>query len=215
MRCRASERLHRVRLLNPATLNPHMLGKDYEGQNCPVASSLEVLGERWTLLIIRDAFLGVRRYNDFAARLEIPRAVLAQRLRLLVANGVMQRRKDPDRPGRHLYELTDVGKELWPALYGLICWGSKHRFRALSTYRHADCGTELAPEALCPACGVRPAPEDVLKVPRRGSRPARRDRVSLALHRRHRLLEPIETASTTAGRRPTSTRKQARTRFSN
>jgi DNA-binding HxlR family transcriptional regulator len=181
-----------VRLLNLARL-PRMLGKDYPGQNCPVASALEVIGERWTLLIIRDAFLGVRRYNDFAVRLDIPRAVLADRLRVLVANGIMRKRQDPDRPGRHLYELTAAGKELWPAVYDLICWGSKHRFRALSTYRHAECGTELGPGALCPACGVRPAPEDVLKVPRQSTRPARLDPVSVALHRPHRLLEAVQT----------------------
>jgi DNA-binding HxlR family transcriptional regulator len=169
-----------------------VLGKDYAGQNCPVASTLEALGERWTLLIIRDAFLGVRRYSDFYARLDIPRAVLAERLRTLVNHEILERRQDPDRPGRNIYELTPAGKELWPMLYDLITWGSKHRRRATSTYRHAECGTELAPGAVCPQCGTRPRPEDVLKLPRRGSKPSRTDPVSVAIHTPRHLLEPVD-----------------------
>ena len=169
-----------------------MLGKHYENQHCAIASTLEVLGERWTLLIIRDAFFGVRRFNDFAARLDIPRAVLAQRLRTLVDNGILDKRPDPDRSGRFTYELTPAGKELWPMLYDLLRWGSEHREKSSSTYRHADCGTELVTGAHCPRCGVTPQPGDVLKVPRRGSRPARDDPLSAAIHRRRRLLEPLE-----------------------
>src|ERR671937_314334 len=66
-----------------------VLGKDYEGQECALAAALEVLGERWTLLIVRDAFFGVRRYSDWVARLDIPRAVLAERLRGLVDHGIL------------------------------------------------------------------------------------------------------------------------------
>ena len=77
-----------------------MLGKDYAGQECALASTLEVLGERWTLLIVRDAFFGVRRYSEWVARLDIPRAVLSERLRGLVANGVLARRDDPGHAGR-------------------------------------------------------------------------------------------------------------------
>jgi DNA-binding HxlR family transcriptional regulator len=172
-----------------------MLRRDYHGQNCPVASTLEALGERWTLLIIRDAFLGVRRYTDFATRLELPRAILADRLRSLEANGVLQRREDPERIGRHLYELTPAGKELWPMLYDLIRWGSKHRLRSYSTYRHAACGTELVTGARCPRCNVTPRPDHVVRVPRRGTQPARSDPVSVALHTRRRLLEPVDAAA--------------------
>jgi DNA-binding HxlR family transcriptional regulator len=171
-----------------------MLGKDYENQNCAIASSLEVLGERWTLLIVRDAFLGVRRFNDFAARLDIPRAVLSERLRSLTVNGILEKRPDPERSGRHLYELTPAGRKLWPMLYDLISWGSEHRQRSSSVYRHAGCGTELVTGARCPRCGITPDPEDVLKVPRRGTRPSREDPVSVAIHRKRRLLEPLEPA---------------------
>jgi DNA-binding HxlR family transcriptional regulator len=91
-----------------------VLGKDYDGQECALASTLEVLGERWTLLIVRDAFFGVRRYSDWVARLDIPRAVLSDRLRGLVASGILAKRADPERAGRELYVLTEAGTELWP-----------------------------------------------------------------------------------------------------
>jgi DNA-binding HxlR family transcriptional regulator len=169
-----------------------VLGKDYDGQHCALASALEVLGERWTLLIVRDAFFGVRRYSDFVTRLDIPRAVLSDRLRTLVDHGVLTRREDPERAGRHLYELTPAGTELWPALHALITWGSKHRRRASNTYRHADCGTELVVGALCPACGIVPRAEDVATRPRRGRHAGRDDAVSAVIARPRRLLEPVD-----------------------
>src|SRR4051794_1389490 len=151
-----------------------VLGKDYEGQECALASTLEVLGERWTLLIVRDAFLGVRRYSDFVASLDIPRAVLSDRLRGLVDNGVMLKR--PDRSGRHdHYELTDAGKALWPTVHALISWGSEPRRPSSNVYRHAPCRQELQAGAVCPKCAVVAPAEDVLVEPRqRPSRPSRR-----------------------------------------
>jgi len=169
-----------------------MLGKDYAGQECALASTLEVLGERWTLLIVRDAFFGVRRYSDWVARLDIPRAVLSERLRGLVANGVLARRDDPGHAGRTVYELTPAGEELWPALHALITWGDRHRRPSTNAYRHAVCGTDLGPGAACPACGVVPAAADVLVVPRAaGSGRGRTDPVSAAMGRPRRLLEPV------------------------
>jgi DNA-binding HxlR family transcriptional regulator len=168
-----------------------VLGKDYEGQDCALAATLEVLGERWTLLIVRDAFFGVRRYSDWVARLDIPRAVLSERLRGLVANGVLAKRADPEHAGRHLYELTAAGEDLWPAVHALVAWGSRHRRPSSSTYLHAACETELGPGAACPACGVVPAPGDVLVV-RRRTKAGRTDPVSRAMPPRRRLLEPVE-----------------------
>jgi DNA-binding HxlR family transcriptional regulator len=172
-----------------------VLGKDYPGQECALASALEVLGERWTLLIIRDAFFGVRRFNDFVVRLDIPRAVLAERLKGLVEHGVLLRRADPTRAGRHVYELTPAGKELWPALHALIAWGSDHRRRSTNLYRHAECGTELAVGALCPACGVVPPPEDVVTAPSGRTAPVRTDAVSEIIRRPRHLLEPVDLVS--------------------
>ena len=77
-----------------------MLGKDYEGQDCAIARALEVIGERWTLLIVRDALYGVRRFSDFHAHLDVPKAVLSDRLTGLVEHGILERRPDPDHAGR-------------------------------------------------------------------------------------------------------------------
>ena len=168
-----------------------MLGKDYAGQDCALASALEVIGERWTLLIVRDAFFGVQRFSDFVARLDIPRSVLAERLTTLVEQGVLRRREDPERSGRQIYELTAAGEELWPAVHGLMSWGSKHRHRSSMSYRHAACGPELAPGGRCPACGCTPPAADVLRVITRGARPGRTDPVSRRLRQTTRLLEPL------------------------
>ena len=91
------------------------LGSDYEGQNCSLARSLEVVGERWTLLILRDLFFGVRRFGELQAHLDIPRAVLSARLATLVEHGLVERR--PYRPGRDELLLTACALELWPAVY--------------------------------------------------------------------------------------------------
>ena len=168
-----------------------MLGKDYERQDCSLARALEVIGERWTLLIIRDAFYGVRRFSDFHAHLDVPKAVLSGRLGGLVADGILERRADPDHAGRHLYELTAAGRELWPVLYGLLVWGGHHRSPNSRVFKHATCGTRLDETGNCPTCKVTPAPEDVLMELRRDHGKPREDSVAVALRKPHLLLEPI------------------------
>jgi len=99
------------------------LPNDYAGQTCSLARSLEIIGERWTLLIVRDAFWGVRRFTDFIDHLRIPRAVLASRLNSLTAAGVMTRVAGE----RHLeYELTGKGIALWPVVQSLMSWGDDY-----------------------------------------------------------------------------------------
>jgi DNA-binding HxlR family transcriptional regulator len=182
-----------------------MLGKDYDGQECALASTLEVLGERWTLLIVRDAFFGVQRFSDFVARLDIPRAVLSERLRGLVANGIMVKREDPRRAGGHVYELTPVGEELWPVLHAMLMWGAKHLRQSVNEFRHAKCATELSAGAFCAKCGVVPQPRDVLRAPRNSRPRGRTDPVSLALRDPSPLLQPVEVqaAAVAAARRRT------------
>jgi DNA-binding HxlR family transcriptional regulator len=169
------------------------LGKDYATQECSIARALEVIGERWTLLVIRDAFYGVRRYNDFLVHLGIPRAVLAARLQTLTAQGILEKRRYQESPPRDEYVLTDRGIELWPALRALGVWGREHFTRTrLRTFRHADCGTELGPYGECPACGaVVPVP-DVEMVPGPGLEADPADPVSRALLKPKRLLQPLE-----------------------
>jgi DNA-binding HxlR family transcriptional regulator len=170
-----------------------MLGKDYIEQDCALARALEVVGERWTLLILRDAFYGVRRFNDFQAHLDIPKAVLSERLNSLVAEGLLERVPDPDHAGRHLYQLTESGQDVWPAMHALIGWGSRHRQLNSRVFMHATCGTVLGEDGRCSHCGVTPGPGEILTEPRKGRGQSRNDPVAIALRGPHRLLEPLET----------------------
>jgi DNA-binding HxlR family transcriptional regulator len=169
-----------------------MLGKDYEQQDCAIARSLETIGERWTLLIVRDAFYGVQRFNDFQAHLDMPRAVLSDRLGGLVDHGILERRPDPEHARRSLYVLTAAGRDLWPVIYALLSWGTRHRGTGSRVFAHVQCGTPLDDRGGCPTCNVTPGPEEVITLPRRG-RGGRDDPVAVALRGPHRLLEPIET----------------------
>jgi DNA-binding HxlR family transcriptional regulator len=169
------------------------LGREYATQACSLARSLEVVGERWTLLILRDLFMGIHRFSDLHAHLDIPRAVLAARLRALVEQGIAERR--PYRGDRAEFHLTAAGRELWPVLHGLIVWGDRHRpvdGGPRRLFVHAACETPLAPGGNCRTCGLTPDPSAVETRPGPGIDPARRhDRVSRALRQPHRLLTPL------------------------
>jgi DNA-binding HxlR family transcriptional regulator len=169
------------------------LPSDYATQSCPLARSLEVVGERWTLLILRDLFMGVHRFSDMVGHLDIPRAVLSARLASLVEAGLVERR--PYAPGRDEFHLTASGLDLWPVMHGLMEWGDRHRPAAGGRRRlflHAACGTELTGLGACPQCGVVPAAAEVLTRPGPGRDAARRDDpVSRALRQPRRLLEPL------------------------
>ena len=103
-----------------------MLGRDYEDQNCSIARALEIVGERWTLLIVRDAFLGRTRFDQFQESLGIARNVLADRLGRLVDEGILERVRYSERPERFEYRLTEKGRDLRVALAGLRQWGDKY-----------------------------------------------------------------------------------------
>ena len=170
-----------------------MLGKEYVNQDCALARALEVVGERWTLLILRDAFYGVRRFSDFHAHLDIPKAVLADRLDGLVEEGVLARVPDPEHRGRTQYELTNRGRDLWPAVHALMSWGSRHIATNSRIFKHADCGTTIDDHGTCPQCKRIPEPNDVITEVRRNHASTRTDPVAVALRSRHRLLEPVQT----------------------
>src|SRR5438093_52774 len=106
--------------------SPQMLKSDYEGQDCSIARALEIVGERWTLLIVRDAFLGLRRFDQFQQSLGIARNVLTDRLNRLVDEGILERVRYSERPERFEYRLTPKGRELNIALTALRQWGDKH-----------------------------------------------------------------------------------------
>ena len=170
------------------------LPREYTAESCPIARSLEIVGERWTLLIVRDAFYGVRRFSDFRAHLGIPKAVLADRLALLVAEGVLTKMSTGRRHDEYI--LTEKGRRLWPTIWSLINWGNENYLETPNrrTYRHAGCRGAIGPDGICTACDRQPEVEDlVVHPPRRARERVRReDPVSRVLQRPHRLLEPIQ-----------------------
>lgn len=103
-----------------------MLKRGYDGQNCSIARSLEILGERWTLLIIRDAFLGLRRFDEFQRSLGVARNILAARLARLVDASILEQVRYSVHPERYEYRLTQKGRDLGVALAGLRQWGDKY-----------------------------------------------------------------------------------------
>src|SRR3712207_5525704 len=103
-----------------------MLQRTYPGQVCSVARSLEVVGERWTLLILRDALLGLRRFDEFQASLGVASNVLSKRLERRCEEGLLERRVYQERPLRHEYVLTDKGREVAPAVIMLMKWGDRY-----------------------------------------------------------------------------------------
>lgn len=171
------------------------LGSDYSSQDCSVARALELLGERWTMLIVRDAFYGVRRYSDFQGHLRAPRAVLSARLARLVDAGVLTKVRYQDNPVRDEYRLTEKGVELWPVLYSLSRWGERHHPGANGPRRvfvHHPCQTPLDRNGGCAHCDVVPSAEAIEIHPGPGTEvdPAD-DTVTRALRRPHRMLEPL------------------------
>lgn len=149
-----------------------MLKRDYEGQVCSIARTLELVGERWTLLIVRDAFLGLRRFDQFQRSLGIARNVLADRLSRLVEEGILERVPYSDRPRRYEYRLTPKGRDLNVALTALRQWGDEHLPgpppRLLR--RRSDGRPVVA--ALVPEGAPVLAPRDVELVPGPGLEPA-------------------------------------------
>ena len=131
-----------------------MLHRTYNDQDCSVARALEVVGERWTILILRDAFLGIRRFDDFQRSLGVARNVLQTRLRRLVDEGLLERRRYQERPLRHEYVLTPRGEDLWPVLLALMEWGDHHRTERATAPRalHRGCGGTLTQRCTCTRC---------------------------------------------------------------
>jgi DNA-binding HxlR family transcriptional regulator len=136
-----------------------VLQRDYPHQTCSIARSLEVVGERWTLLILRDAVVGLTRFEEFQESLGIASNVLTNRLKLLCDEEVLERVPDPQRPGRPKYVLTEKGRELAPALIVLMKWGDRHYPTPNGPPRltlHAGCGGSIGSDLHCDRCGKRP-----------------------------------------------------------
>jgi DNA-binding HxlR family transcriptional regulator len=179
------------------------LGADYAHQDCSLARALEVVGQRWSLLIVRDAFYGVRRFNDFLEHLGIPRAVLMERLKSLVAAGVLRRTAYQEAPRRYAYELTEQGLELWLPVYALAQWGERNASQGgpRTRFTHDACDAPLDRRGVCTSCGEVPEPDSIVMAPGSGAVWAlRTDAVSRALSTPHRLLDPLPTLGRDASR---------------
>jgi DNA-binding HxlR family transcriptional regulator len=122
---------------------------------CSVARSLELIGERWTILIIRDAFLGVRRFDDFQRSLGIARNVLQGRLERLTEVGILERVRYQERPERFEYKLTEKGLDLWPVVVTLLSWGDRYAAPdgPAVVLEHRDCGGRMNDRRICEKCG--------------------------------------------------------------
>ncbi|MET8862002.1 helix-turn-helix domain-containing protein [Nonomuraea sp. NPDC004580] len=140
--------------------------------HCSIGQSLERVGEWWTPLIVRDIYLGLRRFDDIAENLGIARNLLTRRLQGLVADGIVERRAYQERPLRHEYHLTEAGRELVPVLMALMAWGD--RWATPEGGRpvrlvHDGCGTEFTPQVCCSTCGEPVTAANVTALPGPGA----------------------------------------------
>jgi len=141
-----------------------VLQREYPDQVCSIARALEVIGERWTLLILRDALLGHTRFEDFQDSLGIASNVLTNRLKLLCDEDVLERVPDAERPGRPKYSLTGKGRELGPALILMMKWGDRHYPTPGGPPRltlHTGCGGSFGSDLRCDRCGKQASPSEI------------------------------------------------------
>jgi len=145
-----------------------VLRHDYPGQACSIAKSLEVIGERWSLLIVRDVMNGNRRFGEIQRSLGIARNVLATRLQRLVDEDILERRAYQESPPRHEYFLTEKGLDLWPSLIALLGWGDRHSAGPEGPPKlivHKVCGGAVSDRGICEECGQVLHARDAIQVP--------------------------------------------------
>ena len=141
-------------------------------QPCSVARTLSVIGDRWTLLILRDCFLKVRRFDDFQARLGIGRPILADRLQKLVDNFVLTKMAYQTNPLRYEYRLTPKGLDLHPVIMAIVHWGDVHMAGKKGRpvlHRHATCGHHFDPVQVCSVCAEPLNPREIVVEPGPGA----------------------------------------------
>jgi DNA-binding HxlR family transcriptional regulator len=151
-----------------------MLKNDYESQTCSIAGALEVVGERWSLLIVRDVLLGLRRFDEVQENLGIARNVLQARLQRLLDQGVLEKQLYQEHPPRYEYRLTDKGLDLWPTIVALMQWGDRYAVPAggpAVLLEHRDCGGAVDEHRVCGRCGAKLSVRDVRAQPGPGASP--------------------------------------------
>lgn len=149
-----------------------MLRNDYPGQVCSIAKALEVIGERWSLLIVRDVMNGNRRFDELQGGLGVARNVLSARLQRLVEEDILERRPYQESPQRFEYFLTEKGLDLWPALIALLAWGDRHSPEPGGPPMlivHKECGGPVSDRGVCEACGKTLRARDARALPGPGS----------------------------------------------
>jgi DNA-binding HxlR family transcriptional regulator len=148
---------------------------DYDTANCAIGAAVAVIGEKWTFLVLREAFNGVRRFDDMQRRTQAPRQVLSDRLSRLVAEGMLRRVPYQERGqrSRHEYRLTDKGLDLYPVLVAMMEWGNRHAVGPAGPQvllRHRDCGEPVRLHLSCQAGHILESARDVTPVPGPGAR---------------------------------------------
>jgi DNA-binding HxlR family transcriptional regulator len=151
-----------------------MLRRDYPAlDDCSVAKALEVIGERWSLLIVRAVMHGNRRFGEIQGSLGIARNVLSARLQRLLDEDILERRAYQENPARYEYFLTQKGLDLWPALIALLHWGERNSPDLEGPRRlivHKDCGGEVSERGICERCGETLTARDAIQVPGPGAK---------------------------------------------
>lgn len=145
---------------------------ELDQQPCSVARTLSVIGDRWTLLILRDCFMKVRRFDDFQARLGIGRPILADRLQKLVDSFVLTKMAYQVNPVRYEYRLTQKGLDLHPVIMSIVHWGDVHmagRKGRPVLHKHTTCGHHFDPVHVCSSCGEVVTPREVVVEPGPGA----------------------------------------------
>jgi DNA-binding HxlR family transcriptional regulator len=145
-----------------------VLRNDYPDQICSIARSLEVVGERWSLLIVRDVMYGKRRFGQLQRSLGVARNVLSARLQRLVDEDILERRAYQEAPPRYEYFLTEKGLDLWPALIALMRWGDRYSPSPDGPPMlivHKECGGSVSDRGICEECGQVLSARDARAIP--------------------------------------------------
>jgi len=153
-----------------------MRWEEIGSQTCSLARTLAVVGDRWTLLVLRQAFAGTRRFNDFQAQLGLTTHRLSERLQKLVDEGIFERRLYSEKPERHEYRLTEKGRDLYPVLLAMFRFGDRWLAGSAGppiVFVHKACGHDAQAALTCSHCGAPLTARDVEPRPGPGLRPAR------------------------------------------
>jgi len=141
-----------------------MKQSEHADKLCPISQTLGIVGESWTLLILRNCFTGTRRFDDFQKELGLTRHVLADRLKKLVSENILLKQPQKGHSGRFEYRLSAKGKGLSPVFMALANWGNEWLFekgQQPNAYRHTGCGKNMTPKMCCSECGEELVARDI------------------------------------------------------